>query len=249
VVERPVVGGALGDGLAPVGTQAVLAGGSTDGTSITDTVDVYDSSTGQWATGGAVRDAVLGGMESTLQVLLSNAHIKCNLSHTRLVAAFAPDASIFGDEYLIEKLETSAEWSPPAPDEDYTQGHRAMVQDFVESVAEGRAQKSEGDLGRDVIRLVYGAYVSAAEGAASSCPAIHRPGPPREKGRRAPKITTNSERVFYTLRHVALCSGCLRLDRPAAPAGGNPASPCLGRSAAGARGRPGRAQSGAAVLA
>ncbi|MBV9581869.1 MAG: Gfo/Idh/MocA family oxidoreductase [Chloroflexi bacterium] len=109
-------------------------------------------------------DAVLGGMESTLQVLMSNAHIKCNLSHTRLVEAYAPEASIFGDEYLIEKLETSAGWSPPAPDEDWAQGHRAMIQDFVESVAEGRAPKSEGDLGRDVIRLVYAAYVAAAEG-------------------------------------------------------------------------------------
>jgi predicted dehydrogenase len=109
-------------------------------------------------------DAVLGGMESTLQVLMSNAHIKCNLSHTRLVEAFAPEASVFGDEYLIEKLETSAGWSPPAPDEDWAQGHRGMIQDFVESVAEGRAPRSDGDLGRDVIRLVYAAYVSAAEG-------------------------------------------------------------------------------------
>jgi predicted dehydrogenase len=109
-------------------------------------------------------DAVLGGMESTLQVLLSNAHIKCNLSHTKLVEAFAPDASVFGDEYLIEKLETSAGWSPPAPDEDWAQGHRQMVQDFVSSVAEGRPPLSDGELGRDVIRLVYAAYLSAAEG-------------------------------------------------------------------------------------
>jgi predicted dehydrogenase len=109
-------------------------------------------------------DAVLGGMESTLQILMSNAHIKCNLSHTRLVEAFAPDPSVFGDEYLIEKLETSAGWSPPAPDEDWAQGHRHMIQDFVESVAEGRPPRSDGDLGRDVIRLVYAAYVSAAEG-------------------------------------------------------------------------------------
>lgn len=109
-------------------------------------------------------DAVLGGMESTLQVLLSNAHIKCNLSHTRLVEAFAPEASVFGDEYMIEKLETSAGWSPPAPDEDWAQGHRQMLQDFVASVAEGRPARSTGELGRDVIRLVYAAYVSAAEG-------------------------------------------------------------------------------------
>jgi predicted dehydrogenase len=109
-------------------------------------------------------DAVLGGMESTLQILMSNAHIKCNLSHTRLVEAFAPDASVFGDEYLMEKLETSAGWSPPAPDEDWAQGHRQMLQDFVGSVADGRPPLATGELGRDVIRLVYAAYLSAAEG-------------------------------------------------------------------------------------
>jgi len=109
-------------------------------------------------------DAVLGGMESSLQILMSNAHIKCNLSHTRLVEAFAPDASVFGDEYLIEKLETSAGWSPPAPDEDWAQGHRQMVQDFVSSVAEGRQPQSNGALGLDAIRVVYAAYVSAEEG-------------------------------------------------------------------------------------
>jgi predicted dehydrogenase len=109
-------------------------------------------------------DAVLGGMESTLQVLMSNAHIKCNLSHTRLVEAFAPDASVFGSEYLIEKLETSAGWSPPAPDEDWAHGHRQMLQDFVAAVADGREPLSDGALGLDAIRVVYAAYVAAEEG-------------------------------------------------------------------------------------
>jgi predicted dehydrogenase len=109
-------------------------------------------------------DAVLGGMESTLQVLLSNAHIKCNLSHTRLVEAYAPDASVFGSEYMIEKLETSAGWSTPAPDEDWAQGHRQMVQDFVGAVADRREPLSDGPLGLDAIRVVYAAYVAAEEG-------------------------------------------------------------------------------------
>jgi predicted dehydrogenase len=109
-------------------------------------------------------DAVLGGMESSLQLLMSNAHIKCNLSHTRLVEAYAPDATVFGSEYLLEKLETSAGWSPPAPDEDWAQGHRQMVQDFVNAVAEQRPPQSDGALGLDVIRVVYAAYMAAEEG-------------------------------------------------------------------------------------
>jgi predicted dehydrogenase len=109
-------------------------------------------------------DAVLGGMESSLKVLMSNAHIVCNLSHTRLVEAYAPSPEVFGSEYLTEKLETAAGWSPPQPDEDWAQGHRHMIQDFVECVAEGRAPRSDGDLGRDVIQVVYAAYQSAEEG-------------------------------------------------------------------------------------
>jgi predicted dehydrogenase len=109
-------------------------------------------------------DAVLGGMETNLQINLSNAHIKCNMSHTNLVQAYAPDATIFAPEYLIEKLETSAGWSPPAPDEDWAQGHRQAVQDFVACVAEGRAPLADGHLGRDAIEVVYAAYLSAAEG-------------------------------------------------------------------------------------
>ncbi len=109
-------------------------------------------------------DAVLGGMESSLQILMSNAHLKCNLSHNHLVDAYAPDAAVFGSEYLMEKLETSAGWSPPQPDEDWAQGHRQMVEDFVGAVAEERPALSEGELGADVIRLVYSAYVSAEQG-------------------------------------------------------------------------------------
>jgi len=109
-------------------------------------------------------DAVLGGMESSLKILLSNAHVVCNLSHTRLVEAYAPAADVFGDEYLTEKLETSAGWSPPQPDEDWVQGHRAMVQDFVGCVAEGRQPRADGALGRDAIQVVYAAYQSAEEG-------------------------------------------------------------------------------------
>jgi predicted dehydrogenase len=109
-------------------------------------------------------DAVLGGMDSTLSVFLSNAQIQCRMEHTGLVRAFAPDPSIFEREYLMEKLETKAGWSSPAPDEDWAQGHRQALQDFVESVAEERDPASDGRLGRDVIEVVYAGYVAASEG-------------------------------------------------------------------------------------
>ncbi len=109
-------------------------------------------------------DAVLGGMESALEVFLSNAQIKCKMEQTDLVRAYAPDASVFEKEYLMEELETKAGWSSPAPDEDWAQGHPQALQDFVDSVAENRAPVSDGRLGRDVIEVVYAGYLSAAEG-------------------------------------------------------------------------------------
>jgi predicted dehydrogenase len=109
-------------------------------------------------------DAVLGGMESSLQMLASNAHIKCHLSHTRAVEAYAPDASVFGDEYLMEKLETTAGWSRPDPDEDWSAGHLQAIQDFVACVAEDRPPIADGALGRDAIEVIYASYLSAVEG-------------------------------------------------------------------------------------
>jgi predicted dehydrogenase len=109
-------------------------------------------------------DATLGGMESSLQLFGSNAHIRCNLSHNRLVEAFTPDPSVFEGEYLMEKLETSAGWSHPAPDEDWVHGHLAMIDDFIACAATGRQPRATGELGRDVLEVVYAAYASAASG-------------------------------------------------------------------------------------
>jgi predicted dehydrogenase len=109
-------------------------------------------------------DAVLGGMVSSLEIFLSNSHIKCNMEHTGLVHAFAPSPAVFEREYLMEKLETKAGWSSPAPDEDWMQGQVQTVQDFVASIATGRPPLADGHLGRDVIETVYSGYLSAAEG-------------------------------------------------------------------------------------
>ena len=109
-------------------------------------------------------DAVLGGMESRLDVLLSNCRFRCNLSPNNLVEAFSPSAEIFGKEYIQEKLETVAGWSTPMPDEDWTSGHWGMCQSFVDSVAEGRPPVTDGRLGLEVVKVIYSAYLSAQEG-------------------------------------------------------------------------------------
>jgi predicted dehydrogenase len=109
-------------------------------------------------------DTLLGGMESRLDVFLSNCHFKCNMSPSELVQAYAPDDKVFGDGYIIEKGGTKAGWSTPMPDEDWTSGHQLMCQAFVDAIVEDKPAESDGTLGLEVVRAIYGAYLSAAEG-------------------------------------------------------------------------------------
>jgi predicted dehydrogenase len=109
-------------------------------------------------------DVVLGGIRNQLAIYAAKAVIFCNINPNDSVQAYAPDGTVFGDEYITEKIETKAGWTFPQPDEDWMTGYPAELQDFVESVAGGREPLSGGPLARDVLAVIYGAYLSAAEG-------------------------------------------------------------------------------------
>jgi len=109
-------------------------------------------------------DTVLGGIRNFMTVYGAKAVVLCNINPNDTVQAYAPDPAVFGSEYLVEKLETKAGWSNPQPDEDWTSGYPQEIQDFVECVALGREPLSGAALARDVTAVIYGAYLSAAEG-------------------------------------------------------------------------------------
>ena len=109
-------------------------------------------------------DNKLGGMQSKLELSGSNYHIDCKLSPVDLVQAYASDEGVFEGEYLMEKLDSRAGWSTPIPDESWSSGQFAMLEDFRDAIQEGRAPRSDGALGLAVTRVVYAAYLSAAQG-------------------------------------------------------------------------------------
>lgn len=109
-------------------------------------------------------DIVLGGMEDTLQVLMSNARIDCDMGHSGMVKAYAPAEGVFADEYIMEKVSTKAGWTFPSIDEDWLLGYPQEMRDFVEAVAFDRAPLSDAALGRQVVEVMYAAYLSAEEG-------------------------------------------------------------------------------------
>jgi predicted dehydrogenase len=109
-------------------------------------------------------DNWLGGMDSRLQLLAARARLECNLSPSDALRAYTPESDVFGDENLMEKLDTGAGWSTPMPDEDWTSGHLSMCQSVADSARAGTPAAGDADLGVAVTSLVYAAYQSAAEG-------------------------------------------------------------------------------------
>lgn len=109
-------------------------------------------------------DTVLGGIRNQMAIYGARAVVLCNINPNDVVQAYAPDPKVFGDEYIVEKIETKAGWTAPQPDEEWTTGYPQEMQDFVECVAFGREPLSGGALARDVTAVIYGAYLSAATG-------------------------------------------------------------------------------------
>lgn len=109
-------------------------------------------------------DTLLGGMQSHLTILASDHRFECALSPVDTLRAYAVRDGAFGGEYLMEKLHGQAGWSTPLPDEDALSGQQGMVQAVANALATGGGCDADGELGAEVVRVVYAAYVSAAEG-------------------------------------------------------------------------------------
>ena len=109
-------------------------------------------------------DTMLGGMQSHLTILASDHRLECALSPVDTLRAYAPREGAFGDEYVMEKVHGQAGWSTPIPDEDESSGQQGLVQAVADELAGGAQSGADGQLGLEVVRVVYSAYVSAAEG-------------------------------------------------------------------------------------
>ncbi|MBM4340724.1 MAG: Gfo/Idh/MocA family oxidoreductase [Deltaproteobacteria bacterium] len=109
-------------------------------------------------------DGVLGGTRNNMQVYLSNAVAFANINPNNAVEVYAPDPKILGDEYISEKLETKAGWNFASPDEDWMRGFPQELEDFIDSIRQGKEPLSGLKLAEDTMEVVYAAYLSAEKG-------------------------------------------------------------------------------------
>jgi len=108
-------------------------------------------------------DNLLGGMESTVDIRLSNARLKIEMLPVRVCQFYTVDPAPVQDVYFNEKQETKAGFSFPNPDEEWMLGYPHEIQDFMESVAFDRAPLSGLELAKQVVEVVYAGYVSMEE--------------------------------------------------------------------------------------
>lgn len=119
-------------------------------------VEFDDGTIGDIVTG----EVVLGGIYDYVEVFANNHRTRCHISPTGLVDTFNPRGEQFKDIYLIEKTSTQEGWAQAAPDENFTMGYQAEIQDFMSGIAEGRQPHADLDLALDTTAAIYAAYVS-----------------------------------------------------------------------------------------
>lgn len=108
-------------------------------------------------------ELVLGGIYDYVEVFANNHRTRCHISPAGLMDVYNPRGAQFADIYLMEKISTPEGWIPAAPDENFTIGYQAELQDFMLSAAEERPPQSGLGLALDTTAAIYAAYVSAAE--------------------------------------------------------------------------------------
>jgi predicted dehydrogenase len=109
-------------------------------------------------------DVSLGGVKNLMSVYMSNAVAHVNINPNDSLVVYSPEGDIFGSEYITEKVETTAGWQFPSPDEDWMRGYPQEMEDFIHSIIEGRDPVSGLDLAYEVVEVIYSAYLSAETG-------------------------------------------------------------------------------------
>ena len=109
-------------------------------------------------------DNMLGGMQSHLTILGSDHRLECSLSPVDSLKSYAVREGTFGDSYMMEKLAGQAGWATPMPDELWCSGQLGLLQSVADHLRKGERSDVDGELGLEVVRIIYASYRSAAEG-------------------------------------------------------------------------------------
>lgn len=101
-----------------------------------------------------------GGMDDRSEVYGTGGVIYADLFMGNAAVAYSRE----GYGYAMEKADTTKGWSFPIFEEAFNQGYPHELNHFIECVRENKAPLVTGELGRDVLEVIYAAYASAGQG-------------------------------------------------------------------------------------
>ncbi|HEY8512370.1 MAG TPA: Gfo/Idh/MocA family oxidoreductase [Cyclobacteriaceae bacterium] len=101
-----------------------------------------------------------GGMDDRSEVYGTGGVIYADLFMGNAALAYSRD----GYGYAMEKADTTKGWSFPIFEEAFNQGYPHELQHFIECVRDDKQPLVTGELGRDVLEVIYAAYASAGQG-------------------------------------------------------------------------------------
>ncbi|KYH42312.1 MAG: oxidoreductase [Candidatus Bathyarchaeota archaeon B63] len=97
-----------------------------------------------------------GGMQDRIEIYGTEGMAFINLTHANPITIY----SDVGYSYVVEKASMSRGWTSPIIDENYQYGFRNMLRHFVTSIQKDEEPISNGEFGRDVLRVVSAGYES-----------------------------------------------------------------------------------------
>lgn len=101
-----------------------------------------------------------GGMDDRSEVYGTGGVIYADLFMGNAAVAYSRE----GYGYAMEKADTTKGWSFPIFEEAFNQGYPHELRHFIECVREDKEPLVTGEMGRDVLEVIYAAYASAGQG-------------------------------------------------------------------------------------
>lgn len=109
-------------------------------------------------------DTCLGGGRNYVDVYCNDAAMECKLTDTDVMHTYLLDEKGLEGYYLAEMLPSMTGWNKAFVADDTLRGHAQEMQDFLKALVEDKDAESDFELGYQVIKILYAAYVSAEEG-------------------------------------------------------------------------------------
>ena len=106
-------------------------------------------------------ELVLGGINAWMEVFANNHRTRCLINPVEALKTFNPKEELLQNVYVAEKIGTKQGWTNPTLDDNWLNGYYQEMQDFVECVYYDREPLSSGELGKDCVKVMYAAYLSA----------------------------------------------------------------------------------------